>query len=127
MNKFVTRAAVVTAAVGAVLTVAPGPASAQRNYYGAIAISFDSGNIGYSYDYGDVGSAKNRAINGCGYGDCQSVVWFSNGCGAVAYAPGGYWSWSYGRSRGAAQSSALGANRGSGAYIVHWNCTSNHG
>ena len=125
MKKFVKRAAVVAAAAGSALAITP-PAANAASYYGAIAISFDTGYIGYTYDYPNSAEARSRSVTACGVGDCESVVWFANGCGAVAYARGGYWSWAYGPSRSSAQSGALQRNRGAGAYIVHWNCTTNH-
>lgn len=118
---------VVAAAVGSALTLGAPSAQAARYYYGAIALSPSTGLIGYSYDYPDVDAAESRALDQCGVNDCQSLVWFANGCGAVAYSQRtGTWSWAYGASRRTAQSRALSENF-SDASIVHWNCTSNHG
>ncbi|MFC8046610.1 DUF4189 domain-containing protein [Nocardia sp. NPDC057353] len=125
MKKFVSGV-VVAAAVGSALTLGAPSAQAARYYYGAIALSTSTGYIGYSYDYSDVDTAESRALSSCDAADCQSVVWFANGCGAVAYSDRtATWSWAYGDSRRTAQSRALGENY-SDAAIVHWNCTSNH-
>lgn len=126
VKKFVTGAAIVAAASCALAISAPA-AHAKAYNYGAIALSTSTGLIGYSYDYPDSAAAQARAVRSCGAGDCESVVWFANGCGAVAYSNrSGAYSWAYAASRGRAQSKALSYND-SGAYIVHWNCTSNHG
>ncbi|WP_067656158.1 DUF4189 domain-containing protein [Nocardia harenae] len=125
MKKFVSGVAV-AAAVGSALTLGAPSAQAARSYYGAIALSPATGLIGYSYDYADVDQATARALSSCGAADCQSLVWFANGCGAVAYSERtSTWSWAYGASRRSAQSLALNENY-SDATIVHWNCTSNH-
>ncbi|WP_167837553.1 DUF4189 domain-containing protein [Nocardia altamirensis] len=126
VKKFVSGAAVLVAAGCALAFSAPAAQAAPYNY-GAIALSTSTGLIGYSYDYPDSAAAQSRAVRQCGAGDCQSVVWFANGCGAVAYSSRtGTYSWSYAASRSRAQSKAL-SNNYSDAYIVHWNCTSNHG
>ncbi|MGO4613445.1 DUF4189 domain-containing protein [Nocardia sp. 2YAB30] len=126
MKKLATGVAMLAAA-GTALSVSAPAAHAYTNNYGAIALSTSTGLIGYSYDYPDSAAAKRRAISSCGAADCSSVLWFANGCGAVAYSgDNGTWSWAYASSRRAAQSRAL-SNNYSDAYIVHWNCTSNHG
>ncbi|WP_159080625.1 DUF4189 domain-containing protein [Nocardia suismassiliense] len=126
VKKFVTGAAVVAAASCALAISAP-TAQAKAYNYGAIALSTSTGLIGYSYDYPDSSSAQARAVRSCGASDCETVVWFANGCGAVSYSNRtGNYSWAYAASRGRAQSKALSLNN-SDAYIVHWNCTSNHG
>ncbi|WP_280253360.1 DUF4189 domain-containing protein [Nocardia abscessus] len=126
MKKFATGVAAL-AAVGSALAVSTPTAHAYTNNYGAIALSTSTGLIGYSYDYPTSSAAQQRAVSSCGAADCESVVWFRNGCGAVAYSSGsGSWSWGYASSRRSAQSQALRHND-SDAYIVHWNCTSNHG
>ncbi|MEU7767399.1 DUF4189 domain-containing protein [Nocardia sp. NPDC049190] len=126
MQKFAT-CLVVLAAAGIISSVHSPAAYARTSNYGAIALSTSTGSIGYSYDYPDSAAAQRRAVSSCGASDCSSVVWFANGCGAVAYsADTGTWSWGYAASRRAAQSRALSHND-SDAYIVHWNCTSNHG
>ncbi|MGQ4597618.1 DUF4189 domain-containing protein [Nocardia sp. R6R-6] len=126
MKKFATGVAALAAA-GTALAVSAPAAHAYTDNYGAIALSTSTGLIGYSYDYPDSASARRRAVSSCGVGDCSTVVWFRNGCGAVAYSSGtGTWSWGYASSRRSAQGQALLRND-SDAYIVHWNCTSNHG
>ncbi|WP_405165777.1 DUF4189 domain-containing protein [Nocardia sp. NBC_01499] len=126
MKKFVTGAAIAAAASCALAISAPA-AQAKAYNYGAIALSTSTGLIGYSYDYPDSAGAQARAVRGCGAGDCATVVWFANGCGAVAYSRhSGAYSWGYAASRAGAQGKAL-SNNNSDAYIVHWNCTSNHG
>jgi hypothetical protein len=64
-----------------------------NDYYGAIARSQSTGSHGYSYDYATRNAAETRALRECesysGTGDCQVLVWFSNGCGALAEANNG--------------------------------------
>ncbi|QIS05083.1 DUF4189 domain-containing protein [Nocardia brasiliensis] len=126
VKKFLTGAAVI-AATGCALAISAPAAQAKPYNYGAIALSTSTGLIGYSYDYPDSSSAQARAVRSCGARDCETVVWFANGCGAVAYSNRtGNYSWAYAASRRSAQSKALSYNN-SDAYVVHWNCTSNHG
>lgn len=128
VKKFATGAAAAVVAAGAALSISAPHAHAATYYYGAIAISTRTGNIGYTYDQPSSGVAQTRAVAVCGAGDCRSVVWFANACGAVAYSrSSGTWSWAYAGSRIGAQNRALNANGSAGARIVHWNCTSNHG
>lgn len=116
-----------SAVIAAAMATCAATASASGPNYGAIALSSSTGLIGYSYDYTELAGAKARALRGCGAADCELVVWFANGCGAVAYSGRTRtYSWAFATSRGRAQSQALSDNY-SDAYIAHWNCTSNHG
>ncbi|MEW6128819.1 MAG: DUF4189 domain-containing protein [Acidobacteriota bacterium] len=99
--------------------------SSRRNNWGAIAYSKSSGRIGYSYDYATEAQAINSAVERCGVRDCQAVVWFVNGCGALAKGDKGY-GWAIGASRSEAEGKALAEcrKRGGGCRIVQWACTS---
>ncbi|MEX0842159.1 MAG: DUF4189 domain-containing protein [Xanthobacteraceae bacterium] len=57
--------------------------------YGSIAYSPTDGRSGYSYNYRSEGEAVQVAMGYCrqdGGKACRTVVWVSNGCGAVAIA-----------------------------------------
>ncbi len=114
MKKISTGAAILAAAGCALAITAPAAQAAPYNY-GAIALSTSTGLIGYSYDYPDSSSAKARAVRSCGAGDCEVVVWFANGCGAVAYSNStGNYSWGYAGSRRSARSVIVVSKRLSG-------------
>ena len=56
----------------------------SRTTYGAIAYSPDSGDRGYSRNYGSRGEAESKAMRECGKNDCEIAAWFYNSCGALA-------------------------------------------
>jgi hypothetical protein len=121
------RTAVVSAIAAASLVAVADPANADAyNYWGAIAVSFPTGNTGASWDYSSEGAADARALNECGVADCQVLVRFVNACGAVAQATDASWSSGWGSSLSIAESYALSTATGSGARIVRWACTTGH-
>jgi hypothetical protein len=64
------------------LAAIPLPAAAQGKY-GALAFQKDTRAYGYSFDQPTRIAAENRALAECGKG-CVSILWFANGCGALA-------------------------------------------
>ncbi len=57
--------------------------------YGSIAYSPADGRSGYSYDYRTEAEAVQAAMGYCrqdGGKSCRTVMWVSNGCGAIAIA-----------------------------------------
>jgi hypothetical protein len=118
-------AAAVLATAAALGTAIPASA-APVNYWGAIAISVRTGNIGYSYDHPTAGSAVSAAVKGCRAADCQEVVRVANGCAAVAQAPNRAWGWGYGPSRATAERAAISGTPGRGARVLQWLCTTGH-
>jgi hypothetical protein len=76
--------------------LAPCAASAQE-HYGAIAYSDHTRSHGWSKDYPSRAAAEKAAIAGCAKhaDDCRAVLWFKNGCGALATGPrsGVGWDW----------------------------------
>lgn len=102
--------------------LAPAPAQAYGNYYGAIAINPSTGSVGRSWDYDSYGAATSAALGACGYG-CKVATSFVNGCGAIASSPS-YWGYGRGPSLYSAQSAAL--YSAGGGYIYTWVCTSGH-
>jgi len=105
-------------------TAAP---SARRGYYGAIAVSRETGAIGWAYDYATQVAAERAATTQCGTNDCTSWVWFRRACAAVAWAgnaaEGGSWAWA--GTHQAAEASALrGCEKTASGCAVHrWVCT----
>lgn len=96
-------------------------------YFGAIAYSPSYEYVGYSYDYSNQEEAENAALNECGYYDCQALVWFENGCGALAVGYNGYGS-GWGETQALAESYALDTcyNYTDGCEIVRWVCTTRY-
>lgn len=126
IRKRLATAALVTAGVGAALTVPtvvdPAPAAAA-NYYGAIALSPSTGATGRALDYPDWSSASNAALSWCGYTDCKVVVQMRNACGAIAKSTS-YWGYGWASDLYTAQSNAL--YYAGGGHIHDWACTSGH-
>ena len=75
-------AALATSLCGVLLAAAPLAAAAQGKY-GAIAFNKASRAYGYSFNQPNRIAAENRALTECGSG-CVSMLWFANGCGALA-------------------------------------------
>ena len=61
-------------------------ACVAADYFGAIAYSPSSGADGWARDHPSRKAAERAAVAACKEyaDDCRSVVWFKNGCGAVA-------------------------------------------
>lgn len=66
--------------------------------FGAIAYSESTGRFGSSWQNSNRADAEELAISACNRPDCRSVVWFRNGCGALARARNGavVYAWSGG-------------------------------
>ncbi|MFI9506514.1 DUF4189 domain-containing protein [Nocardia sp. NPDC052566] len=67
--------------------------------YGAIAISFETGELGYAVNLSTAAEVERIAIEQCGRVDCGVYVNFVNACGAVAVAPDGSLAWTWGVNR----------------------------
>lgn len=84
--------------------------------FGAIAYSPSSRAHGYSYNFGDRGSAESAALGYCrqsagAAADCAIQVWFQS-CGALAGAPDGSFGTGWGATPAQAQGHALAACQG---------------
>jgi hypothetical protein len=89
----------------------------QQQSFGAIAISPTTMVHGYSYGFGSQAQAESAAIQYCRDnperpGDCKSVLWFYDTCGALAIAPRGkndlnYWGSAWADSRRSAERQAM--------------------
>ena len=121
------RAGLATMAVGMAATglIATGPGEAQArdgHWYGAIAISLETGNASVVVDYPTVASARRAAISKCGAYDCDWAVTMDNSCGAAAQNP--YtrrWGYSYAPTR--ARAERLAKSKAGGGRTIVWGCT----
>lgn len=117
----VTGLAVVAAGAG--LLVAPAPAQAAENVYGAIAISQRTGNTAYAINYATASAAKRAAEAKCRASDCRWVVQMARNCGAVTQQPRTLrWGWAYGPTRRSAEVAAANES-GPGSRTIIWACT----
>jgi Domain of unknown function (DUF4189) len=71
------------------LAIAGSTALAQfrGSRFGAIAYSQSNGRFGSSWGFSF--EAEERALSACNRTDCRPVLWFRNGCGALARARNG--------------------------------------
>lgn len=125
-RNFIARAAVTSMIAGAAIAVSAGPANAATNYWGAIAISQRTGNVGYAWDHATSAGAANTAVSKCNASDCQAVVRVANGCAAVAQAPNRAWGWAWAGSRAEAERGAIKGTPAPGARIIGYVCTTGH-
>jgi hypothetical protein len=63
--------------------------------WGAIAISPDTGRVGYSQGLNSAIEAEQAAVGLCKARDCRAVVNFTKACGAVAHAVNTSWGWGW--------------------------------
>ena len=129
-NKLLPAKLAIAAAFALPLAVAHSPnALAGRPYYGAIAVSPQTGAIGYSRNYLSEQAAVKAAVRSCegyaGTGDCRGLVWFKNACGAIA-GNGRGWGSGWGTNRNIASSYALQScsKYGSRCRVIRTVCTS---
>jgi Domain of unknown function (DUF4189) len=126
IRSLIVRAAVTTALAAGATVLAAAPASAAPNTWAAVAISVETGNIGYSYEQPSAAAAAGAAEDECGAGDCQEVVRVTNGCAAVAQASNLAWGWAYAVTREDAEREAVRATPGSGARVLAYACSGVH-
>ena len=93
--------------------------------WGAIAISPDTGRVGYSQGFNSAIEAEQAAVGLCKARDCRAVVNFTNACGAVAQAFNTSWAWGWDHSSTGAQNRALisCSQYGAGCRVVGWVCS----
>lgn len=100
-----------TAALTAALSVsgaliAAGTAEAAPQYYGTLALSRLKNSAVANTDSSKVG-ADAAAIRDCANYDCEIVLRFADGCGAIAQGADGKWGWAAGASLQEAQQNAI--------------------
>jgi hypothetical protein len=107
-------------------------AALAQDYFGAIAYSARSGANGWAKDHASREAAEKAALAACGKHakDCSVLVWFRNGCGAVAVGaktsiPGYGW----GTTQALADAEAMKgcARHTKGCRIKHQVCTARSG
>ena len=81
-----------------VIVLALGVPSAllAADYFGAIAYSTSTGAHGWARDHASRAAAQKAALAACSKHakDCKPVLWFKNGCGALAVSEKIYgWGW----------------------------------
>lgn len=89
------------------MLLVPAVALAQ-DYFGAIAYSAKSGAQGWSTNQPSRQAAEKAALAACRKHakDCRAVVWFQNGCGALAVSSKVY-GWGWGTTQTLADAQAL--------------------
>ncbi|MFW0790636.1 DUF4189 domain-containing protein [Gordonia sp. CPCC 205333] len=102
-------------------TVAP-----PTTYFGAIAISRDTGSVGYSINNRSQGAADTAALGQCADNTCEVVSRFYNGCGAVAQSQANlYWGWGWASTRQEAINQAISHVQGAQPKLLTVQCTLN--
>jgi hypothetical protein len=93
--------------------------------WGAIAVSPDTGRVGYTKGFNSAIEAERAAIGLCNARDCRAVVNFTKGCGAVAQAPNATWAPGVSRDSAGAQKLALisCSRNGPGCRVVGVSCS----
>lgn len=99
--------AVVLVAVSLIAGAAVTAPSAGALGWGAIAISPNTGKVGYSQGFNSALEAEQAAIGLCRARDCRAVMNFTKACGAVAQAPNAAWASGLDRDSAGAQKRAL--------------------
>ena len=101
------------------------PALAQE-YFGAIAYSPHSGAHGWAKDHPSRAAAERAALAACRKHakDCRNVLWFKNGCGALAVSAKAY-GWGWGSTQALADGEAIKAcsKHATGCKVTSQACT----
>jgi uncharacterized protein DUF4189 len=126
IRSLITRAAVAIALATGVTVLGAAPASAGPNTWAAIAVSVETGNVGYAWEQPSGAAASEAAEDQCGASDCQEVVRVTNGCAAVAQARNRAWGWAYAASIEEAEQEAVRSTPGRGAQVLGYACTGAH-
>jgi hypothetical protein len=90
-----------------ILALLPGPAW-STDFFGAIAYSPRTGADGWAKDHPSQDAAERAALSACGQSasDCRGVLWFKNGCGALAVSAKVY-GWGWGTTQALADAEAI--------------------
>jgi serine/threonine-protein kinase len=101
-----------------------------EDYFGAIAYSPRTGADGWAKDHPSRRAAERAALSGCREHaeDCRAVVWFKNGCGALAISAKVY-GWGWGTTQALADAEAMRAcgKHASGCKVKRQVCTARAG
>ncbi|MCK0172743.1 MULTISPECIES: DUF4189 domain-containing protein [Mycobacteriaceae] len=93
--------------------------------WGAIAVSVNTGKVGYAKGFNSALEAERAAIGLCNARDCRTVVNFTKSCGVVAQAPNAAWASGVDRDIAGAQRMALMScsRHGPGCRVVGGACS----
>lgn len=94
----------------------------KNNLYGAIAFDKRTRAYGFSFDHPTRAAAEERAVRECAGSHCQSMMWFANGCGALATGRERYGA-ATGASRREAERKALAQCTADDCRVLTWSCT----
>ena len=90
-----------------ILALLPGVAW-PADFFGAIAYSPRTGADGWAKDHPSQGAAERAALAACSASadDCRGILWFKNGCGALAVSSKVY-GWGWGTTQALADTEAI--------------------
>ena len=94
--------------------------------WGAIAVSAETGRVGYSKGLNSAVEAERAAVGLCKARDCRAVVNFTKACGAVAQSvQNTSWGWGWDHTSAGAQNKALSScsQYGAGCRVAGWICS----
>jgi hypothetical protein len=104
-----------------------GAAADARDYYGAIAYSKTTRQLGYVFDLDSQDDAESAALVDCSdlASDCEPLLWIRDACGALAISSDGAYGSAWGNDEETAEKNALAvcANYAKDCKIVRWVCT----
>ena len=107
------------------MRVGPQDRSRSNDMYGAISYSKSSDRCGTAYNYRSRAEAESKAMSECGESDCETKIWFKNGCGALATSSDRTAGWAWAGNRSSAERRALQecGKRGNKCKVRCWSCT----
>lgn len=107
---------------GAPSPIGGGAATPDPGTFGSIAYSAGTGQVGYSWGQPDGETAKQAAINACGYADCAWQVFEQNEYATIAVGDGGIVGVAWNPDTNAAQAAAMQVceSQGTGCSIRAW-------
>jgi hypothetical protein len=108
------------------LLLAARPAAPAQEYYGAIAYAPRTGAHGWAKDHPSRDAAERAALAACSKHakDCRGVLWFKNGCGALAVSAKVYgWGWGTTQKLADAEATKACAKHAGGCKVTLQVCT----
>ncbi len=82
------------------------PTTAAIDYYGAIAVSTQTNQIGYAVNSLTRADAERQALDQCGVSSCQAAIWWRN-AGAIVHPQADLsWGWAWATTEQAASDAA---------------------
>ncbi|WP_336793266.1 DUF4189 domain-containing protein [Gordonia malaquae] len=106
----------------------PTTSTSSYTYYGAIAMSTSTGDVGYSINNRTQAEADSAALSQCSASSCTTVLRFWNACGSIAQSQANlYWGWGWSTTRQGAIDEATSQVRGADPKVLTTQCTINAG